>query len=73
MGVPGFFAWLLKKYNSTKLITESINTNIDILYIDANCLFHPQCFKVLYNYKCNQSDLYKALNVNDQTTILIQI
>jgi 5'-3' exonuclease len=51
MGVPGFFAWLLKKYKSNKLILDSINVKKDVLYIDANCLFHPQCFKILHNYK----------------------
>lgn len=50
MGVPGFFAWLLKKYKSNNIITNSINDSIDILYIDANCLFHPQCYKVLNYY-----------------------
>lgn len=45
MGVPGFFSWLLKK--SDNIIIDKVNFNIDSLYIDANCLFHPQCFKVL--------------------------
>jgi 5'-3' exonuclease len=50
MGVPGFFAWLLKKYKSNNIITNNIADVIDILYIDANCLFHPQCHKVLNYY-----------------------
>jgi len=48
MGVPGFFKWLLKHYKHNKdIIINSINNKVDILYLDANCLFHPQCFKVL--------------------------
>jgi 5'-3' exonuclease len=59
MGVPGFFIWLLKNYkkegfviNKTKLenkdneILSEIN-NIDYFLIDANCLIHPVCFKVI--------------------------
>ena len=47
MGVPGFFAWLVRKYKTRKIIIYEVDNDIDILYIDANCLFHPQCFKVL--------------------------
>jgi 5'-3' exonuclease len=50
MGVPGFFSWLLRNYKNKKdIITYDLpeNTSIDNFYIDANCLFHPQCFKVI--------------------------
>lgn len=50
MGVPGFFAWLLKKYKNNDIIMTNINDQVDVLYIDANCLFHPQCHKVLSYY-----------------------
>ena len=57
MGVPGFFKWLWNKYKKTnfvfeksdkldKNLKEKIDT-IDYLLIDANCLIHPTCFKVL--------------------------
>ena len=57
MGVPGFFKWLWDKYRRTNFVfqksnkldpslQEEINT-IDYLLIDANCLIHPTCFKVL--------------------------
>ena len=42
MGVPAFFRKLTQKH---KIIIKSQIKNIDFLYIDANCLFHPQCFK----------------------------
>lgn len=57
MGVPGFFLWLWKRYkksnfvfNKNKLDDEMLSAkvkNIDYLLIDANCLIHPTCFKVL--------------------------
>ena len=47
MGVPGFFAWLLRKYGSTKFISTEISNKVTVLYLDANCLFHPQCFKIV--------------------------
>jgi 5'-3' exonuclease len=56
MGVPGFFSWLLKQMKqknqkTNKIITKTCPVdNIDTLYIDANCLFHPQCYKVLAHY-----------------------
>lgn len=46
MGVPGFFAWISAKFKS-KIILTHINERPKYLYIDANCLFHPECFKVL--------------------------
>lgn len=50
MGVPGFFAWLLKNFKKNKIIQENIETNNKkYLYIDANCLIHPQSFKILDN------------------------
>lgn len=48
MGVPGFFVWLQKNYKRDhKLIIKNMKEDFDELYIDANCLFHPQCFKIL--------------------------
>ena len=58
MGVPGFFIWLLKNYkkegfviNKTKhdILPNILNeiNNIDYFLIDANCLIHPVCFKVI--------------------------
>lgn len=55
MGVPGFFAWLLKK--KVPIITD-IKERPSALYIDANCLFHPQCFKILEHYP-NLTDVEK--------------
>lgn len=55
MGIPGFFGWILKKYkhnnyentSSSTIILSNLNRQIDELYIDANCMFHPSCFKIL--------------------------
>jgi 5'-3' exonuclease len=61
MGVPGFFLWLWKNYKKSnfvftksKMLDEHILSelsNIDYLLIDANCLIHPVCFKVLADNK----------------------
>lgn len=48
MGVPGFFVWLVKKYKN--IIKYDIDVDIDILYLDANCLIHPQSQKALKKY-----------------------
>ena len=52
MGLPGFFAWIIKKYPN--LIVNKPNIIFDILYLDANCLFHPQSYKVV-NYYINNN------------------
>lgn len=49
MGVPSYFRDLLKKYPN--ILSGSVDSRISALYIDANCLFHPQCFKILDIYK----------------------
>ena len=49
MGVPGFFAWILKQYKSHNVISPKISTQPNVLYIDANGLFHPQCQIILDN------------------------
>jgi 5'-3' exonuclease len=46
MGVPGFFAWLLKNNTHKNIILNNLD-NINNLYFDANCLFHPKCFDIL--------------------------
>jgi 5'-3' exoribonuclease 1 len=68
MGVPGFFSWILKKRKSfDKIILHKLNTQIDILYLDANCLFHPQCQQILTNEPLNT-------DINDlENKMIIQI
>lgn len=46
MGVPGFFGWLLRQYKDKKMMIPIVE-NITHFYVDANCLLHPQCFKIL--------------------------
>lgn len=55
MGIPGFFGWLLKKYTRNSITSTSIAVQIDELYIDANCMLHPSCFKVLNEVPLNIS------------------
>jgi len=58
MGVPGFFIWLLKNYKKEGFVINKSNldisteisneiNNIDYFLIDANCLIHPVCFKII--------------------------
>ena len=56
MGVPGFFAYLWKRYKSKKFVFNKsirfkdmhflVNHN-SRLYLDTNCAIHPVCFKIL--------------------------
>lgn len=53
MGVPGFFAWLLKnkkKLSTNKLIRDSLEKKIKYLMLDTNCLLHPCVAHVLEKY-----------------------
>jgi len=63
MGVPGFFAWILKHSTlSDEILRRTINGKVYELYIDANCLFHPICNKVLENTKEKQvEDIEKQM------------
>jgi 5'-3' exonuclease len=60
MGVPGFVAWLYHNHKKTNFIFKNIYKtaehsdindlrvmSIENLFIDANCLIHPTCFKIL--------------------------
>lgn len=52
MGVPGFFAWILKNCGMDNIIRKKIENDKKVrLYIDCNCLVHPVCFQVLDHYK----------------------
>ena len=44
MGVPKFFAWLMRNYKKSNFVfqKEKINLEeIDWFLIDTNCLIHP--------------------------------
>ena len=49
MGIPHFFAWLLKNYKKDGFVfTKNKQSElIDYFLIDANCMIHPVCFRVL--------------------------
>jgi len=52
MGVPGFFAWIHKNYKKTNIVSNvgndnKLHNNVSNLFIDTNCLIHPQCFAIL--------------------------
>lgn len=56
MGVPGLFLWFLKNYDKNNFIFKNLNYNIESLFLDTNCLLHPQCFKVLDDNKNLKND-----------------
>lgn len=58
MGLPGFFAWILKKY-AQKILLNNLQVKPKYLYIDANCLFHPECFKVLEGFQLENLESLK--------------
>lgn len=74
MGVPAFFKKLNGKYKITK---SNPDKPIKSLYIDSNCLIHPQCFTVLGMNKSltDQEKLFKkmAKRITDYIDYLIQI
>lgn len=46
MGVPGFFVWLMKHNFHNNIVLNKLE-NVNNLFFDANCLFHPKCFDIL--------------------------
>jgi 5'-3' exonuclease len=55
MGVPAFFGWILKNLKYRSVLSKKLDKRPKSLYIDANCFFHPQCFKIL-KYFPNETD-----------------
>ncbi len=74
MGVPGFFAWLLrnkKKLSTNKLIRDSIETKIKYLMLDANCLLHPCVAHILGKYAKGEITLETNKSIRIQLEDLI--
>jgi 5'-3' exonuclease len=64
MGVPKFFAWLLRNYKKKNFIfqKEKINLEpIDWLLLDTNCLLHPKCYEVLAEEQKKENINFKSL------------
>ena len=78
MGVPGFFAWIHRNYKKTNLITNinnnKLNNNVTNLFIDTNCLIHPQCFSILNQFKdLKNIDRLEAKMINQVILYLNEI
>lgn len=58
MGVPGYFSWILKKYNKDALIKSKIECKIEHLFFDLNCAIHPAVKK---NPNYTMEEMYKAV------------
>lgn len=63
MGVPGFFAWILRNFRK-RILQTTLNIRPKCLYIDANCLFHPECFRVLEHMDSFESELLETKMFN---------
>jgi 5'-3' exonuclease len=66
MGVPKFFAWLMRNYKKNKFVFEKEKVDgglekIDWLLIDTNCLIHPTCFKILAEEQQKENINFKSL------------
>jgi 5'-3' exonuclease len=65
MGVPKFFAWLIRNYKGKQLVFQKEKLNIEAinwLLIDTNCLIHPICFKVLAEEQTKGTEInFKSL------------
>jgi hypothetical protein len=74
MGVPKFFAWLMRNYKKSKFIFQKEKVDmepIDWFLIDTNCLIHPTCFKILAEEqnsktKINFKSLEKIIKLLDE-------
>ena len=64
MGVPKFFAWLIKNYKKDKIVFQKEKEkleSIDWLLIDTNCMLHPKCFEVLAEEQKKDNINFKSL------------
>ncbi len=69
MGVPGFFAWLLrnkKKLGTKNLIKSNLESKIKYLMLDTNCLLHPCVNNILEKYKTGLLELDPNLPIRSQ-------
>jgi len=75
MGVPGFFAWIHKNYKKKNMITNvNKDLSVDNLFIDTNCLIHPQCFAILAeNKELKNIDRLEAKMINQVILYLNEI
>ena len=74
MGVPGFFLWLVKNYKKDGFVFKKDDNrfkseieNIDYLLIDANCLIHPVCFKII----AENPELYDNEKLEDKMIVAV--
>jgi 5'-3' exonuclease len=62
MGVPGLFAWFMKK-NKYILLNDKIN--VTRLYLDANCMIHPICQKVVDEHPDSDLDTLEMIMIQE--------
>jgi 5'-3' exoribonuclease 2 len=70
MGVPGFFLWLMKNYKKDGFVfkkNEKEIQEIDYFLIDANCLIHPVCFRII----AENPDLYDMEKLEEKMIVAV--
>jgi 5'-3' exonuclease len=74
MGVPGFFLWLMKNYKKDGFVFKQNDQrfkseveNIDYFLIDANCLIHPVCFRII----AENPELYDNEKLEDKMIVAV--
>lgn len=53
MGIPSFFSYIVKRYNKTTLLHETL-TDVERLFLDLNGIIHPSSHKVLSDISKNK-------------------
>ena len=74
MGVPGFFAWLIKnkkKLGARDLVQNNIESKVKWLMLDTNCLLHPCVANIIEKYKEGRFELNPELDIRIQIENLI--
>ena len=73
MGVPKFFAWLMRNYKKSNFIFQKEKVNLEPIewfLIDTNCLIHPTCFKILAEESSKENINFKSLENKMMNAVL---
>ena len=73
MGVPKFFAWLMRNYKKSNFIFQKEKVNLEPIewfLIDTNCLIHPTCFKILSEESLKENINFKSLENKMMNAVL---
>ena len=60
MGIPSYFAFLLKEY--PEIIKEKLDNDIGRIFLDLNCAIHPCCRNIIKKYESQKIDIIELEN-----------